>query len=400
MLPFTPIDESKWIPDNQRGSCQACALAFSMTKRRHHCRSCGEVFCDDCAPPVGLVPPKTAARLCEHCFPSIDGKAFGVIERKNNKNKFHRSNLCEINYITPQVNFYRVDNLKESTFSLPISSDTIVREMQPAEKQLDEADVMIVIESSAGTSVLRCVSAKHKQRFFKLLLDLVSPAEDQKEKELRKKSIKQNAEGVMTPGLLIAAAREGDLTLVKQLVQNPSYLNHRDRHQATACIWAAHDGNAKILQSLVEAKCDLECHNNYKKTALLYAARSKTPVLVKILLSAKANPDGGVDDNPLHVAVRENREDNAKLLIQAKSNVNCLDNNGATPLLWSVRNGHTAITTMLLQSKADVNASNNFQKDALFYAARGADQVLLALVEKAAGRKANKPDVEMKQQRT
>jgi hypothetical protein len=59
--------------------CRGCEAKFST--RKHHCRSCGGVFCDDCAPSAfpasafeeGLIPKAlhiaegAAVRLCNGC---------------------------------------------------------------------------------------------------------------------------------------------------------------------------------------------------------------------------------------------------------------------------------------------------------------------------------------------
>ena len=39
-----------WIPDSMAPLCMGCGSAFSLVKRRHHCRSCGRVFCAKCSP--------------------------------------------------------------------------------------------------------------------------------------------------------------------------------------------------------------------------------------------------------------------------------------------------------------------------------------------------------------
>ena len=39
-----------WIPDNMAPLCMGCGAGFSIVKRRHHCRSCGRVFCAKCSP--------------------------------------------------------------------------------------------------------------------------------------------------------------------------------------------------------------------------------------------------------------------------------------------------------------------------------------------------------------
>ena len=39
-----------WIPDSMAPLCMGCGATFSLVKRRHHCRSCGRVFCAKCSP--------------------------------------------------------------------------------------------------------------------------------------------------------------------------------------------------------------------------------------------------------------------------------------------------------------------------------------------------------------
>jgi len=54
-------------------SCGVCDVKFSMSNRRHHCRSCGEVFCAACTgkstelPHLGY-PKGQRQRVCESCY--------------------------------------------------------------------------------------------------------------------------------------------------------------------------------------------------------------------------------------------------------------------------------------------------------------------------------------------
>ncbi|TDH68825.1 hypothetical protein CCR75_006665 [Bremia lactucae] len=59
-----------WVPDSLAEKCYSCQASFSLVLRRHHCRRCGNVFCDACSsarmPLVnsGFVAP---VRVCAKC---------------------------------------------------------------------------------------------------------------------------------------------------------------------------------------------------------------------------------------------------------------------------------------------------------------------------------------------
>lgn len=38
-----------WAPDSIATHCTACKKEFNLTRRKHHCRSCGEIFCRACS---------------------------------------------------------------------------------------------------------------------------------------------------------------------------------------------------------------------------------------------------------------------------------------------------------------------------------------------------------------
>jgi hypothetical protein len=46
----------EWVPSEQVLTCYGCGLAFSFLKRRHHCRLCGRVFCNDCTGYSAQIP--------------------------------------------------------------------------------------------------------------------------------------------------------------------------------------------------------------------------------------------------------------------------------------------------------------------------------------------------------
>jgi hypothetical protein len=61
------------MPDNSTKTCTACSLAFSLLRRRHHCRVCGKIFCQACSSQTANVGNDGHVRVCDNCFSSARG---------------------------------------------------------------------------------------------------------------------------------------------------------------------------------------------------------------------------------------------------------------------------------------------------------------------------------------
>ncbi|XP_054730884.1 myotubularin-related protein 4 isoform X2 [Anastrepha obliqua] len=63
-----------WVPDHAVKRCTSCQVEFWIGRRRHHCRSCGQIFCADCSefwaplPDAKLFNP---VRLCGPCYHAV-----------------------------------------------------------------------------------------------------------------------------------------------------------------------------------------------------------------------------------------------------------------------------------------------------------------------------------------
>uniref|UniRef100_K3W822 phosphatidylinositol-3,5-bisphosphate 3-phosphatase n=1 Tax=Globisporangium ultimum (strain ATCC 200006 / CBS 805.95 / DAOM BR144) TaxID=431595 RepID=K3W822_GLOUD len=59
-----------WVPDSLAEKCYGCHASFTLVLRRHHCRRCGNVFCDTCSSariPLVSAGFFTPVRVCEKC---------------------------------------------------------------------------------------------------------------------------------------------------------------------------------------------------------------------------------------------------------------------------------------------------------------------------------------------
>lgn len=61
-----------WVPDSEAPNCMNCKVKFTFTKRRHHCRACGKVFCGVCCNrKCKLQYLEKEARVCVVCYETI-----------------------------------------------------------------------------------------------------------------------------------------------------------------------------------------------------------------------------------------------------------------------------------------------------------------------------------------
>ena len=76
----------KKVTDGLRRDCPHCDALFTLRSRRHHCRLCGDVFCDACSNhrvtlPLEGVEFDKAVRVCDFCFEDVDKGNFFSMRR-------------------------------------------------------------------------------------------------------------------------------------------------------------------------------------------------------------------------------------------------------------------------------------------------------------------------------
>ncbi|XP_062602240.1 rabenosyn-5-like, partial [Saccostrea cucullata] len=85
--PDAPMETSKrrayeksvvpWLPDSHVKECPFCRRNFTLTRRRHHCRLCGDIMCDRCSQ---FLPYSFAKKLTDPTFQNQDGEV-GFLRR-------------------------------------------------------------------------------------------------------------------------------------------------------------------------------------------------------------------------------------------------------------------------------------------------------------------------------
>ncbi|KAG8704314.1 hypothetical protein FRC08_002295 [Ceratobasidium sp. 394] len=82
--------QTRWEPDDAVGECRGCRRRFTWLLRKHHCRRCGQIFCDRCSSRRAVLDPSDVVlepsmvagqhaggssthRVCEPCYDATTG---------------------------------------------------------------------------------------------------------------------------------------------------------------------------------------------------------------------------------------------------------------------------------------------------------------------------------------
>ncbi|CAG8761289.1 41849_t:CDS:2 [Gigaspora margarita] len=83
----TSHNQFKWENDEDANECRLCNKKFRLWTRRHHCRRCGQIVCDQCSTKRAIIPPSQVIsdpsssdvvvqhsqyhRVCDSCFKAM-----------------------------------------------------------------------------------------------------------------------------------------------------------------------------------------------------------------------------------------------------------------------------------------------------------------------------------------
>lgn len=135
---------------------------------------------------------------------------------------------------------------------------------------------------------------------------------------------------------------EGQLEMVKFLVEKGAKVDTANRDGATPLIAACDNGIFDIAEFLISKKANVNAKTTSGQSVLFITTFSGDKKLVELLLKKGANPNVAVQEEgpgkgqtPLIVASAKGYVEIAKLLLQYKADVNAKDGAGNTPLKWT-----------------------------------------------------------------
>lgn len=118
-----------------------------------------------------------------------------------------------------------------------------------------------------------------------------------------------------------------------------------------------------IAEELIKLGIDVNNRNSIGWTALFFAVIDNNCTMVNTLLANGANPDvkNSLEDTTLHLAIKRRRLiDIIEMLIDKFEDVDVIDMEGNTPLIWACMNNDMKTTELLLKKGADPNRRNQY----------------------------------------
>ncbi|TKS84955.1 FYVE domain-containing protein 16 Endofin Endosomal-associated [Collichthys lucidus] len=170
-----------WVPDSEAPNCMNCYQRFTFTKRRHHCRACGKVYCAVCCNrKCKLKYLEKEARVCVVCFDTIHRAQ--ALERMMSPagpspNPNVPSEYCSTIPPLQQARAAGTLNSPPPTVMVPVSvlkhpnNDSCPRE----QKRVWFADGILPNGEVADTTKLSVTSRRSSQEFSGVTADQTTP---------------------------------------------------------------------------------------------------------------------------------------------------------------------------------------------------------------------------------
>ena len=185
---------------------------------------------------------------------------------------------------------------------------------------------------------------------------------------------------------LVAAARDGDTALVRELLDQGVDPDRSVSH-GSALTHAAGEGHAELVELLLERGADIEGGDGLSPLAC--AAWKGRDEIVRLLVERGADIEGdsGGPGTALFQASAQGHSSTVGLVLELGAAVDAKTEKRATPLLVAAAGGHFDVVMQLIGRGANLDCTDRSGDTALHHAAtKGSAAIVRALLEAGADR--------------
>lgn len=223
-------------------------------------------------------------------------------------------------------------------------------------QKLISAQIDVNIQDNFGNTALFYATINKKIESIDLLIDV------QANPQLSNKSLRSP---------LIIALEFKDPIYWRALTRNDFATNTCDQNGSTLLMIAASKGDAEKIQQLLTRGADSELTNNNRENALMLAASHGVVKIIEIFLKEinynkeKINLRNDNGQTALSCAATNGCTDAAGALLDADSDIDCVDKRGNTPLILASGNNQWECVQYLLKRGANPRLESNYFETAL-----------------------------------
>lgn len=154
-----------WIPDHAASCCMGCSTQFWFGRRKHHCRSCGRLFCSECSDNTVPLPAEqlyTPVRVCDGCYKMISGNGNDVIESCDiDQSENGNMDKCEADHSAQPRNHCQTSDIQRED---SVNRDETTEQATEVEDQTPPGTLIIESTSKKCTTDLPCDMSQTNNR--------------------------------------------------------------------------------------------------------------------------------------------------------------------------------------------------------------------------------------------
>ncbi len=173
---------------------------------------------------------------------------------------------------------------------------------------------------------------------------------------------------------LMTAVRTGKPDAAKLLLDRGAMVNAKeDVRGQTALMWAVLENHPEVVKLLIANEADVNAQTNVSipdgTTGIPEATSADIGAHGVGIYRPRAVPSPSGAMTPLLFAAREGNLEMARILVDAKADLELPSANGTHPLVVAITNNHIELALFLLEKGADPNAFDNFYRRTPLFAA-------------------------------
>lgn len=122
-----------WEKNNARPDCSACSRKFGLFLRRHHCRSCGKLFCASCTTyKISVASSRTgkSKRACAMCF-AVAGASGSILSGGGGSNSSAGLDDSSSDAEELDINLEKGEGRRTAReLSVAVTADAVLKELR------------------------------------------------------------------------------------------------------------------------------------------------------------------------------------------------------------------------------------------------------------------------------